>query len=231
MSMAEVVAGILSQQGGVVEFNVLVVVGNSGTPSTADQKVIDWLDARDGVASVTVLDDGATEEDTSDGHDVVIIAPEAAAAGAKYRGDGSNPIPWIDMEYLSGSQQTDRERTTDVDTDFNWGSPTTYYTDDTEITWTGETLNTQVTLFSSSTNFDHYSGVPADGLVMCADDSGESHAGVISYEAGDTMDGAVDTAVRGVACCGIFRPFIDADLTAAGTQLLDDIFDWVAGVT
>jgi len=219
------------QESGPSTFAVLQVVENTSTMTTADQKINDWLDASAIVSSVSLLGHTATEEDTTDGHEVVVLSVDCASAGTKYRGDGTNPIPWIDMDW-NGQQETNRQRTTDTTVDFAF-QDTMYYIDATEITWTGESTSTAVTIFDGSNSTDYKGALPTDALAMSIKNASETtDYGIISYEAADTMDGAIDTDVRGVACVGTMRALTGAvDLTTAGTQLLDDILDWVGGNT
>ena len=218
------------ESSGPATFDILQVVENTSSMTTADQKINDWLDASSIVNSVTLLSHTAAEEDTTDGHQVAVLSVDCSNTQNKYRGDGTNPIPWIDMDW-NGQQESNRERTNDGSVDFNYQS-TIYYNSSTEITWTGESTGTAVSFIDGANSTDHKATIPTDGHVMCGDDSGMSHSAIASFEAGDTMDGAIDTDVRGVACSGTFRALTGSvNLTTAGTQLLDDVLDWVGGNT
>lgn len=203
--------------------NALLIVADDTSLTAADNEWKDWLDAHDDVSSVQVNDDGDTEEDTTDGHDVVIISTTASVGTTAYRGDGTNPIPWIDSAFAT---LDDRERTGGVQED-RWGT-TIRYADATEISWTGETVDTDIALISAGATKTFWSTIPTDGLAMIFDTSAEINEGLWTFEAGDTMDGSIDTDVRGIAF-PVGRWMAVATWNSSGTQLQDDMLEWVTG--
>lgn len=156
------------------------------------------------------------------GCDVVVIH----ARGAHGLGSTSWNNPGVPMLVLGRA---------DVMVDYGYGTTVSstsgsnlYYDDDSEIAWTGQTVDTAVNINSiASTLFRVTAGLDTDGLVVGRHTNSSGGECLLMFDAGEVVDGVTLTAPAvGFFIDSIY--FQSGVANAAGEQLLVDIVDWLA---
>ncbi len=204
----------------------ILLVGNSSQATSDDQALIDLFENR-GDTVTLVADEDA---EITSGYDVVVISESVLSAtlANKYLAS-TMPVVSLDPYWLDGVSSPSSAWAS--------GDPITgqrtnvYYLDDTEISWTGETVSTTVGIVETTADIFRTSASFGAGhlpfLAWSSVDTGLIVGG--TYESGDTVYGG-DTANARYAWAGIGEGALGV-LTDEGRQLILDMVDWAANAS